>query len=41
MHSWSVLFDDIVFDDGADKISNISLMSKIFDDVDRFGTTCI
>jgi len=33
MHSWSVLFNDVVFDDGVDKISNI------FDDGDRFGTT--
>jgi len=41
MHSWSVLFNDVVFDDGVDKISNIPLMSKIFDDGDRFGTTCI
>jgi len=41
MHSWSVLFDDVVFDDGVDEISNIPLMSKIFDDSDRFGTTCI
>jgi hypothetical protein len=41
MHSWSVLFDDVVFDDGVDKISNIPLMSKIIDNGDRFGTTCI
>jgi len=41
MHSWSVLFNDVVFDDGVDKISNIPLISKIFDDGDRFGTTCI
>jgi len=39
--SWSVLFNDVVFDGGAEKISNIHLMSKIFDDGDRFGTTCI
>ncbi|KEH16404.1 hypothetical protein MTR_0196s0030 [Medicago truncatula] len=32
MRTWSVLFDDVVFDDGVDKISNIPLMSKIFDD---------
>jgi len=31
MHSWSVLFNDVVLDDGVDKISNIPLMSKIFD----------
>jgi len=41
MHSWSVLFDGVVFDDSVNKISNIPLMSKIFDDGDRFGTTCI
>jgi len=41
MHSRSVLFDDVVFDDGVDKITNIPMMSKIFDDDDRFGTTCI
>jgi len=35
MHSWSFLFDDVVFDDGVDKINNIPLMSKIFDDGDR------
>jgi len=41
MHSWSILFDDVVFDDGVVKISNIPLMSKIFNVGDRFGTTCI
>ena len=41
MHSWTVPFNDVVFDDGVDKISNIHLMFKIFDDGDRFGTTCI
>jgi len=32
MHLWSVPFNDVIFDDGVDKISNIPLMSKIFDD---------
>jgi len=41
MHSWSGLFDDVVFEDGVNKISNISLMSKIFEYGDMFGTTCI
>jgi len=41
MHSWLVLFNDVVFDDDVDKISNIPVISKIFDDGDKFSTTCI
>jgi len=28
MHSWLVLFNDVVFDDDVDKISNIPVISK-------------
>lgn len=34
MHSWPSLSNDVVFYDGVDKISNIHLMSLIFDDGD-------
>jgi len=35
------VFEDVVFDGGVDKISNIPLISKIFEDDDGFGITCI